>query len=300
MIPSSISAETAQRMADMDQTLLLHRVMTQAHRWFQAYEQSNYAFKNQLDILAPDVHMKTSLGEGRGVDTYAQRFANIPANWRNAHHVQTANASRLADGSLALLMDIVYQNVGIVPGGGLIANRLHYSTRLADSATVLPIFTDIATELIAPETDPAFATFTDAYAQNRLKSLAHYWLTLIETNSGDATPFQEIFADEIDIDFPSQHCPTFVAFAQWFQNTAAQVAKSSHTIERFELEAQAGHQYKLTMEFEWAGFACSTPNQELEARTLHEWVVVDTPQERFARVQSVKVTALKPLQPCSR
>ncbi|GHO90493.1 hypothetical protein KSF_005410 [Reticulibacter mediterranei] len=102
MNPINISTETARRIAEMDQTLLFHQVMTQAHRWFQPYEQPECDLQNQLDILASDVHIQTSLGEANGHQVYAQRFTSLPANWRNAHHVQTATVRRLNDGVSAL------------------------------------------------------------------------------------------------------------------------------------------------------------------------------------------------------
>jgi len=50
------------------------------------------------------------------------------------------------------------------------------------------------------------------------------------------------------------------------------------------------------MEFDWSGFARSHPEQVLEARTRHAWVVLDDPAERFARIQLITVQAVKPFQ----
>lgn len=284
----------------MDHTLLFHRVMTQAHRWFQPYEQPECDLRNQLDILAPDVHIQTSLGEANGHEVYAQRFTSLPAHWRNAHHVQAATVRRLNDGMSALNLEIVYQNSGFLPDGKLAVNRLRYSCQLGDDNAVLPKFKDIANELIGPETAPAFATFAEAYTQNRARSLVHYWLALIELNTGDATPFQEIVTPDTNFAFTTQHMNTFAGFQQWFQATSEQVLKSSHTIEHFAVEQIEANRSRVSMEFEWSGFARDNAHQELEARTRHEWVVLDNPRERFARIQSIKVQALKPFQPKAR
>jgi hypothetical protein len=300
MNPINISPETARRIAEMDQTLLFHRVMTQAHRWFQPYEQSECDLQNQLDILVSDVHIQTSLGEANGHRVYAQRFASLPANWRNAHHVQTATVRRLNADKSTLTMEIVYQNSGFLPDGKLASNRLRYTCQLTDGNALLPKFKDIANELIGPETTPAFATFAEAYTQNRVRSLAHYWLALIELNTGDATPFQEIVTPDTNFAFTTQDVNTFADFQQWFQTTSEHVLKSSHTIEHFAVEQMEANRSLVIMEFEWSGFARDNPAQELEARTRHEWVVTDHPRERFARIQSIKVQALKPFQPRAR
>ena len=297
MNPIHVSEETRNKMAAMDHTLLFHRVMTQAHRWFQPYEQPAYDLHNQLDILAPDIHIRTSFGEGNGHQEYEHRFARLPASWHNAHHVQAAEVRRLDNGSLALTMEVVFQNIGQLPAGQVMSNRLRYATRLEGLDAQLPRFKDITTELIGPETTPAFAAFTDAYAQNRTRSLVHYWLALIEWNTGDATPFQEITTEDIDFAFTTQRIRTRADFQQWFQTTSANILKSSHTIDSFAVELVEQNRYRVTMEFDWCGLARSNPDQELEARTRHEWVVIDHPRERFARIQSIKVQAVTPFQP---
>ena len=295
MNPIQVSGETRKKMAAMDHTLLFHRVMTQAHRWFQPYEQPECDFQNQLDILAPDIHILTTFGEVHGHQEYEQGFARLPAHWRNAHHVQAAEARLLGDDSFALTMEVVYQNIGLATAGQVQSHRLRYTT-LFSSDAFLPQFKDIVTEPIGPETASIFGSFTDAYGQNRTKSLVHYWLALIEANTGDATPFQEIITEDLDFDFTTQRIRTFADFQQWFQTTSASVFKSSHLIKDFEVKQVETNRYRVTMEFDWSGFARSNPHQELEARTRHEWVVLDHPGERFARIQSIKVQAIKPFQ----
>jgi len=296
MDPIHVSEETVKKMAAMDHTLLFHRVMTQAHRWFQPYEQSACDLRNQLDILAPAIHIRTSFGEVTGHQEYEKGFARLPAHWRNAHHVQAAEARWLGDDSIALSMEVVYQNIGLAPAGQVQSTRLRYRTLLSSDA-VLPHFKEIVTEAIGPESGSTFGSFTDAYGHNRARSLVHYWLALIEWNTGDAAPFRELVTPDIHFDFTTQRVNTFAEFQRWFQTTAASVCKSSHLIQDFEVKQVEAQRYAVTMEFDWSGFARSTPEQELEARTRHEWVVLDNPAERFARVESITVQAVKPFRP---
>jgi len=296
MTPMHISGETRKKMAEMDHTLLFHRVMTQAYRWFQPYEQPACDLHNQLDILAPAIHIRTSFGEVNGHEEYEQGFARLPVHWRNAHHVQAAEARWLGDDSIVLTMEVVYQNIGLATAGQVQSTRLRYSTLLSSDA-VLPHFKEIVTEPIGPETGSNFGSFSDAYGQNRAKSLVHYWLALIELNTGDAAPFRELVTPDIHFDFTTQQVNTFAEFQRWFQTTAASVRKSSHLIQDFEVMQVEAYRYRVTMEFDWSGFARSNLEQELVARTRHEWVVIDDPAERFARIQSIKVQAVKPFQP---
>src|SRR5947208_1624356 len=123
--------EATKRREKMDQTFLFHRVMTQGYRWFQLYEHQEVDLRNQLDILAPDVHIHSSFGEANNRQEYAQAATNLPAHWRNAHHVLAADVKPRDDGSVALTMEVAFQNTGYLPEGKMMAKRLRYTTALS-------------------------------------------------------------------------------------------------------------------------------------------------------------------------
>ena len=48
----------------------------------------------------------------------------------------------------------------------------------------------------------------------------------------------------------------------------------------------------MSAEFEWHGILAD--NNEMSARSRHNWLIVDNPKERFARIKIIDVEMLKP------
>jgi hypothetical protein len=66
---------------DITQGYIRHAAMAQLHRWYQIYENSETDISNQLDILSPDIKLKSGLGEARGHDAYKERVNQLPKTW---------------------------------------------------------------------------------------------------------------------------------------------------------------------------------------------------------------------------
>ncbi len=289
--PSSTASAIPPHVIDrMEQTYQEHRALTQFYRWYLFYERDESDLNNQLDILAPHIHLKSSLGEGTGHEEYKRRVAQIPLVWENAHHIEDVKVSQNEGGTLSLEAHIVYHNLD--EAKKLKSYRLHYTTSLVDTGTTLPQFEDINIQFVE---NVQAAQFEDAYPVNRMRSLVHYWLALIENNDGNAEPFREIFADSIQLDFSTRKLSSFAEFTEWFQWVPQQIAKSSHRVEQFNVTPVDTNIYEIEMEFEWEGV--TVDQKLLEARTRHHWRVRDLPQDRFPKIETVKVTILKPFQP---
>jgi len=284
------------RIKQMEQIALQNRVMTQVHRWYQFYERADQIVENQLDLLTDDIYVKSSLDESRGRDAYRTRLSKIPAGWKNAHHIQHVEVKQ-TDNIILLMMEIIYQNIGYLPERKMMNTPLRYHAKLGNYHSLLPKFFDVQIEQMDIEISHLYSEFRDAYALNRMKSLIHYWLTLFETPLSDATLFKEIFYKEINLHLSSARCANYDEFNSWFTKNTMPVLKSSHTINFFKVNEIDKNLYQLNMELEWSGFAKNNPDQELEARTSHEWIVISNPLERFPRIKSIKVNSLKSFRP---
>ena len=185
-----------------------HAALAQFYRWYQLYENHAMPIDNQLDILADDVLLKSGLGEGRGHEAYRQRISQLPKTWNNAHFPRNIKVTPMSEGRLGLTADVTYLNVGMKPGIVRSA-ELSYSTMLKDSGTVLPKFTQIE---ITQNSEGVATNFNDAYGQNRVRSLMHYWLALIEDPARRIEPFPEIFAEGYVLNFSSGKIADFAAF----------------------------------------------------------------------------------------
>lgn len=269
-----------------------HAAMTQLHRWYLLYEQPKYGIENQLDILGKNIVVKSGLGEAKGHEQYSKRVKEIPTSWENAHDVKSVDIKINDDGMVELKASVIYQNKGALKDGGIRTADLSYTTSLKQTDSVLPQFTSIE---ISQNSDGTTEKFVPEYANNRMLSLVHYWLALIEDPSRDPQPVQEILADGFSLNFSSGAIIDFEGFKTWLAGPGSAVIASTHKIGNFSQESIGKNQYRITMTFDWNGIL---PNKsEMMAKTKHVWTVVDNPTERFARIKTVDVEILEPFKP---
>lgn len=268
-----------------------HATMAQTHRWYQIYENLDTTIENQLDILANDVKLKSGLGEGVGHDAYRLRISQLPKTWKNAHRVTGSSIRIHPDGEIDLDVDLTYLNHGMKTDGSVRSANLTYATQLKLTDSVLPRFTNIEIKQLSEGVAPAFQ---DAYPENRVLSLAHYWLALIEDPKRNAEPVREILADNFKLNFSSGAITDFDAFEAWLAGPASQVEASTHQISNFSHSKIGPNAYQLKVDFDWQGIL--PDKKEMIAKSRHSWTVVDDPKERFARIKNIDVDLLAPFK----
>jgi hypothetical protein len=160
---------------------------------------------------------------------------------------------------------------------------------------------------------PSTATSQDAHAaharmramdataiEHRLRSLAHHWLYLVDRNDGDAASLEALFAAAFELEWSPGGIRTREELSAWYRGVSERVLKSSHTLARFQYEALDSGRYGVRLELQWYGFTRAEPEQELEARTLHEWTVTSDPSDQFARIERARIRIVVPAQPRRR
>ncbi|WP_284379639.1 hypothetical protein [Amylibacter marinus] len=277
---------------DIRNGYLVHGALAQYYRWYQLYERPDGGIENALDILAEDVVVVSGLGTAKGLDDYAARVAQLPGHWQNAHDVRDVQVSINDDGTLALNADITYLNAGMLESGSIRSAELTYTMAMTATDGVLPKFTEIT---ISQNSDGTADAFVDAYADNRVRSLVHYWLALIEDPSRNPEPVREILADGFSLNFSSGAITDFDGFKAWLAGPGSQIEASTHVISGFSVFENADGTYAMTAVFDWAGIL--PDGNELVAKTRHNWTVTNDVAERFARILTVDVEVLEPFRP---
>lgn len=270
----------------------VNAALSQLHRWYLYYEEPKYGIENQLDILAEDVTVTSGLGEAKGHMQYAERVAQLPTSWLNAHDVKSTTVTVNEDGSISLSADITYLNKGMLENGAVRSADVSYSTTLTPSDAVLPKFSTIK---IVGSNEGEAETFVSAYGDNRMRSLVHYWLALIEDPARNPDPVREILADGFSLNFSSGAITDFDGFNAWLAGPGSSVTASTHKIGDFSQELVGDNQYTVSMTFDWNGIL--PDGTELAAKTKHSWGVVDDPTKRFAQIKTVDVEILEPFAP---
>ncbi|SHH67360.1 hypothetical protein [Cognatishimia maritima] len=266
--------------------------LAQFYRWFQYYERPEGGIENALGILADDIFVKSTLGEANGHDEYRSRVESLPKEWKNSHQVQSVGVTVGPDAAISLTAEIIYQNVGVLPDGATRTAPLAYEMLLTDLDGALP---KISTVTIGGQNSSTDVPYQDAYAENRVRSLIHYWLSIIENPARDASPFRNILAESPKINFSSGLIEDYDGLAVWLAGPGSQVKASTHIIEDLEVADLDGGLWQATMIFDWAGIL--PDGAELSAKTKHTWVIENDVTEPFARIQQVDVEVLQPFQP---
>jgi hypothetical protein len=269
-----------------------HAALAQYYRWYQFYERPEGGVANALDILTEDVTVTSGLGTANGHAEYEARVTQLPTSWKNAHHVKSTEITHNDDGTMRLSAEITYQNKGLLEDGSVREADLTYTVDLVPGEDVLPLLSEVT---IAQNSESTVESFDDAYAENRVKSLVHYYLALIEDPARDPEPMRALFADGFSLNFSSGAITDFEGFAAWLAGPGSQVAASTHVIEKFSVEETDENTYAVSMEFDWFGLL--PDGTELLARTKHDWTVENDVTERFARIKTVDVEVLEPFRP---
>lgn len=286
------SANVEKRIEMIRDQINYNRIMTQIHRWYLFYENDKVNLDEQIDILTDDITVKSALGERHGKDEYRTTVMQLPKTWKNAHHITKANIN-----GMNLLVEIVYQNIGMLPKEELRTVNINYNAKLIDNGDVLPKFKSITlTPQENEKVKAGYAKFKDAYPENRLKSLVHYYLALIEFKYAPKEDFKHIFDQKINFKFSEKEIKSHDEFFEWLDGTRKRIFISTHILENFKYKALGEGLYKIEMEFQWYGFTEENKNQELEGRTSHKWIVYDDPAEKFPKIQSIEVKFIKPFQ----
>jgi hypothetical protein len=136
--------------------------------------------------------------------------------------------------------------------------------------------------------------FKSAYAENRAKSFMYYWLYLIETASVNSDKFNEVLADQFELNLSTGKVNTLKGFNEWLATVSNQVIQSVHYPKNFSITENEDNTLNVSVDFEWEGI--SVENKPMVAETHHEWILENNLDERFARMKMMKVTQTKPFQ----
>lgn len=268
-----------------------HLALTQYYRWYQVYELpfNTARINNQLDILSEDVEISSQAGTTKGKDGLADRL-KIFEGWQNAHHVKNTLVSVEDENTLRLEADILYQNIR--PDDSRYSYTIHYSTLLSLRENDLPVFKAVTIQGTGVIENPEF---TSAYAENRAKSFMHYWLYLMETIESNAPKFEELLADQFELNMSSNpKIETLEKFQEWASSVPKRIKSSAHFPKNLKVKENQNQTIEVSVDFEWQGL--SIDNKPMIAETHHEWILENNLDERFARMKTMTVTQTKPFQ----
>ena len=281
----------------IDKNLMLEiikkSVLAQYHRWYQVYEVpfTNSRIANQKDILDEDVEITSQSGTSKGKANLEERLKPF-TGWLNAHHVQSTKVEYKDDNHLSLEAEIVYQNIR--PDDSKYSYKIKYSTILVMRENDLPIFTHV--NLMPIENISEFV-YAPAYPENRCKSFLYYWNYLHALSQCNLQNVSEKFKELLS--------STFTISSSFFEtintheglmkvNEAFKFKYSNHFLKTIKVVENKDDSFTVYYQSDWQGITLDDIKKVSE--TDYELVLENNMDERFARLKSLKVTPIKPIQ----
>lgn len=265
---------------DIRFSYLRHAARTQIYRWYSFCENPGLKLENQLDLLAPDFEALAGGDAIKGRDVYAQYMKNLPRPRTDAHDVRKTSVTVSAGRADKLFVDLLYISSEVDQDGSSRSLDLSYEIDLDHSSGMLPAFSKL---VVNPIKEGRSETFTPTYANQRMLSLVHYWLTFVERPDRIVDPFEEILADEFKLYFAETPVTTLASLSEWLAGPASSIAASMHDIDQFQQRQLGDDTYEVTVDLDW--LAITHGGGQAGAKTRHVWTVIDNPNERFPRLK---------------
>jgi len=270
-----------------DKTTASHLAKTQYYRWYQLYERPMNASRiaNQMEMFTDGIIIESSAGTMTGKESYPERL-QVYEGWKNAHHVQNVSVITDENGHSKIVADIKYQN--IQPNGKTASYTIDYTMDLEGNSGQLPKLSKVSIKPTGESQD----AFTDAYPNNRVHSLMYFWLANMEQLDGNVKPFEELLTADFELNFStSSKMKSIKELESWLNETPMQLMQSSHYPENLKIKIVNDTTYEVTVAFDWYGIAKN--GQKMKAKTQHNWMVIDNPNERFARIKKADVSQIE-------
>ena len=270
-------------------TKIEHAVKTQLYRWYNGYERYLTASRiaNQIALLAEDIVITTPRGKITGKANYSWGLKDYKG-MKIAHTIEHIEVVTKINGSISVAVSLIYH--GVQRNGTDTCMRFRYENELAQIPNQLPIFKSIQLSVADVLDSP---TFKDSYPRLRSLALMHYYLFLIEKLQENAADFQEILAEDFQLNLsPTTVLTSIPQLGAWLKNVAQKITVTSHYPKHVEVKALSLNKYELKVDFDWEGWTIT--KQKMTAKTRHTWSIIDKKNERFAKIQSIEVEQLVP------
>jgi hypothetical protein len=207
-------------------------------------------------------------------------------NSKNAHHVSNIHISVQDEAKALLTATVHYQNIR--PDNERFSYAISYAVIVDTNGKNLPFLSKVTIQPIEQTQE----IFEDTYPTNRVKSLIHYWLALVERLESDPEPFCELLADQFQLNFPSGLVTSKQDLQTWILKSSSQLRLSAHNVDYYHIEVVSENEYRAVFECSWKGRTLDS--KQLTAVTRHTWDIINNPDARFAQIKSVNVEAIQP------
>ena len=264
-------------------------VKSSLYKWFQLFERTltKERVKLQMDLLADDVKIITSLGSIYGKKDFPNRLA-IFENWTLANHIADID---IYPSGVRLYTAKTTSSYHVIHPDGQIKN---YSVQFEADLKLNDDFTCIFQRIVIKSEGNDNDQFTDVYHQHRANDVIHYCMGMIEKNVEDSTLFEDCFADTFEIQ-PLKNEPinSIEGISPWVQSLHNKW--SSLSLNPVNIDAQTISDDEIVVKFDLLMEGKTDDGKTMSSLSKNQWILSNKINEAFARVKLIQVEKLEPI-----
>ncbi len=263
--------------------------LAQFFRWFQPFDNRDAPLSRQLDLLDEGAAFQSSQGTGKGREAYDLQARNVPISWENAHFVRDVTVRFANDEDIRLEAEVIYLNRGALEQDAVHGANIQFRSTLSQTGNSLPLINKVSVEESGAGRT---IEFRSSYAENRLKSLFHHWLYLVENPNRSAEQFDQILGDEFKLNFPKSRITSDKGLREWLAGPASAAEAMHYRVRDFSFEVLGTNEYGMSAEMDWYGLMEN--GDQLTGRVLQEFAVIDDLSKPFAVITSIREQEIVP------
>lgn len=130
---------------------------------------------------------------------------------------------------------------------------------------------------------------------NRIKAVAHQWMSIAEEPSQRTADARALFADEFQINFSSGPITTDEDLREWLLGPASSVDAARHILSDTSITPVTQDRYRLDFTTDWDGL--TKTGERMTAKTAHIWYLIDRGPGKLPSVETIDVEILAPFAP---
>ncbi len=279
---------------EIRQSFKRNAALSAIHRTWHYYENASVPASTLYDTLTSGSVITTPAGTTIGLFEFQQFVEGLTVNYANGHRLVDVDLQISDTGSIRMTACVDH----IAPDG------------VTGSATLTPLYYSGELDFIQPGALAKIAALEievgersktapheNAYADNRLRSLAYHFHAMIEDPDRNAATFDEVLADNFTISTPGLVIDTDDEFSAWIEGISSAISATEHVMDTFVFQQTGERAYRVNITYNWRGI---TPDGTgLKAKSKLVWDVEDDPTQRFARITSASLEFIEPVSPIS-
>ncbi len=268
---------------DMDAGMIssghrIHSAVSQVYRWFLFYDATDGKLDHHLDTLAVSATFRSPEGTFPTRDDYAVDIFDVPTEWQHAHFVRRMSARFVDPDRVRLNADITYLNRGLLEGDAIQSSNLVFDFLVARDSNPLPAIEELSVQArqVGQTTE-----FRSSYVENRMRSLLHHWLALVEQLDTNPELLREILRPQLIEQFPA----TGLTDLDWLPSRAAAGSSIHYRVRNVEIEEFQPGEFQIDADLDWYAL---TPNGKIvRGEVLQTLLVIDDPTRRYPQIGSI-------------